>query len=75
VLGTNHQGTLRINSKNNDDNTKERFIILKIEYLLHANFKSIPRNSTILDQFVKTDEILMLKVIEENQRNDFNFFF
>jgi hypothetical protein len=30
------------------------------------------KNSTILDQFVRTDELLMLKVIEENQRNDFN---
>jgi len=61
VLGTNHQDTLRINSKNNDDNTKARFIILKIEYLLHANFKS-----TILDQFVRMNELFMLKVIEEN---------
>lgn len=71
MLGTNHQGTLRINSKNNDDNND--VIIFKIEYLLHANLKSIQKNSTILDQFVRTDELLMLKVIEENQRNDFNF--
>lgn len=48
MLGTNHQDTLRINSKNNDDNTKARFIILKIEYLLHANFKSIKKNQLLL---------------------------
>ncbi len=66
VLGTNHQGTLRIKSKKYDDNTKARFMILNIEYLLHASLKSIPKNSTILDQFVRMDEPLMLKLIEEN---------
>ncbi len=48
-------------------------MILNIEYLLHASLKSIQKKSTILDQFVRTDELLMLKLIEENQRNDFNF--
>lgn len=51
MLGTNHQGTLRINSKNNDENTKARFIILKFEYFLHGNLKSIKKNQLFLINF------------------------